>query len=84
MIITTSIINTKGWTETMKKHDETLRQGKAVDEHCNVFPIRKFLEKSSNEEQSTKANIKRIKSCDYAQWDKYDPGLGVWDNNYKK
>lgn len=60
----------------MKKQTEILRKEKSFDEHCNVYPIRQFSENNSNEEtESTKTNIKRIKSCDYAQWDKYDPGL---------
>lgn len=68
-------VNTKDWTDTMKKHTEILREERPMEQHNSAFPIRQFSEKNPNEEGSTKANIKRIKSCDYAQWDKYDPGL---------
>lgn len=60
----------------MKKHTEIFREDKSLDVHINAYPIRQFSEKNSNEEKSMNANVKRIKSCDYAQWDKYDPGLG--------
>lgn len=60
----------------MKKNTEILREETAADEHSDVHPIRQFTKNSSNEEQSTQpTNIQRVKSCDYAQWDKYDPGL---------
>ncbi|XP_037028931.1 sperm-associated antigen 1 [Bradysia coprophila] len=68
--ITTSIDD---WTESMKKNSEILREETSVDQTSDVFPIRQFSEKDSSEKESTKTNIKRIKSCDYAQWDKYDP-----------
>lgn len=58
----------------MKKNTQILREEGTVDGKSEVFPIRKFSEKGSSENESTKTNIKRIKSCDYAQWDKYDPG----------
>lgn len=59
----------------MKKNTEILRESNSVDGKGDVFPIRQFCAKDSGEMQSTKNKIKRIKSCDYAQWDKYDPGL---------
>lgn len=59
----------------MKSHTEIFRETKSVDAHSNAYPIRQFSVKNSNEEKLTYANVKRIKSCDYAQWDKYDPGL---------
>lgn len=65
----------KGWADTMKKHSGNSCKSKPFDECDDVYPIRQFSEKNSEEMNSAKNETKRIKSCDYAQWDKYDPGI---------
>ncbi len=66
----------------MKKNTEILRDDKSLGGDDKVFPIRQFSENVSNEDESTKTKIRRIKSCDYAQWDKFDPGLCSIMTNY--
>lgn len=68
------MITTKGWTEKMKKQTEVLCDEKVFLGHGDIHPIRQFTQTNSKEEESKKQKDKRIKSCDYAKWDKYCPG----------
>lgn len=40
-------------------------------------PIRKQSESSKNDENSASLTQKRIATCDYAQWDRFDAGACV-------
>lgn len=58
----------------MKKQTEILCDEKPFDGHGDIHPIRQFSQNKSKIEELRKQKDQRIKSCDYAKWDKYCPG----------
>ncbi|KAJ6637681.1 Sperm-associated antigen 1, partial [Pseudolycoriella hygida] len=63
------------WAESMKKSCQQLREQKVENDLRNSFPVRQFSDDNSKDEELTKMTVQRIKSCDYAKWDKFDPDV---------
>lgn len=60
--------------EVRCQHDSAVAE---VDLDPLLPPIRKMKERETTDNKTTNGKTSRIKSCDYDQWNKYDPGMNA-------